>query len=67
MKIGIIGDFNANFKPHTTTNDAIEVLKLLLDFDLIFEWIPTDSIDGRFDNIIKECKAPIPSDIPSFK
>lgn len=57
MKIGIIGDFNQNFRPHVATNEAIEVLRPLLDYDLNYDWIPTDSILSRFDDIIKEFKA----------
>lgn len=57
MKIGIIGDFNQNFRPHTATNEAIEVLRPWLNFDLNYDWIPTDSILSEFDEIIKEYKA----------
>ncbi len=57
MKIGIIGDFNAGFRPHAATNEAIEALKPLLDFELKYDWIPTDMIDSRFDEIVKSYKA----------
>lgn len=57
MKLGIIGDFNASFRPHLATNEAIEVLKPMLNFNLQYDWIPTDSIKDSFDKITNEYKA----------
>lgn len=56
MKLGIIGDFNPSFRPHIATNEAIEILKPLLDFNLQYDWIPTQAINDGFDKIIKEYK-----------
>lgn len=55
MKLGIIGDFNSSCKSHTATNEAIEIIKPTLNFDLIYDWIPTNTINNQFERLTKEC------------
>lgn len=57
VRIGIVGDFNANYHTHVAINAAIEHTRAALGEDVRAEWIPTGSIaqDGpgrtlaRFD------------------
>jgi CTP synthase (UTP-ammonia lyase) len=54
MKLGIIGDYNSSFRPHIATNEVIEMIKPSLDFNLRYDWIPTNTINKHFDSLVKE-------------
>lgn len=41
IKIGIIGDFNPQFKPHLVTNETLEHAAQSLSVSLEMKWIPT--------------------------
>jgi CTP synthase (UTP-ammonia lyase) len=44
VRIGILGDFNSNFRSHHATSDSLQHAAAKLDFELYSEWIPTPSL-----------------------
>lgn len=56
MKLAIIGDFNASFRPHVATNEAIEHSKQKLRLQVEADWVSTDYIIDHFDSIINTYK-----------
>jgi CTP synthase (UTP-ammonia lyase) len=44
VRIGILGDFNADFRSHHATNDALQHAARKLNMDMHSEWIPTPSL-----------------------
>jgi CTP synthase (UTP-ammonia lyase) len=44
VRIGILGDFNADFRSHHATNDALEHAAHKLKIEVQSEWIPTPSL-----------------------
>jgi CTP synthase (UTP-ammonia lyase) len=44
VRIGILGDFNPEFRSHHATNDALQHAAHKLDIELQSEWIPTSSL-----------------------
>ena len=44
MRIGILGDFNAEFRSHLATNDALQHAARKLGTEVESEWIPTPSL-----------------------
>ncbi len=52
MKLAIIGDFNASFRPHVATNEAIEHTKQIMNLQVDTDWISTDDIIDNFKSII---------------
>ena len=44
VHIGILGDFNAEFRSHHATNDALQHAAARLNFKVESEWIPTSSL-----------------------
>jgi CTP synthase (UTP-ammonia lyase) len=52
MKLAIIGDFNASFRPHVATNEAIHHVLNLEKWNLDVDWLPTATIEPDFDSII---------------
>jgi CTP synthase (UTP-ammonia lyase) len=44
VRIGILGDFNPEFRSHHATNDALQHAATKLEFKLDSEWIPTPSV-----------------------
>jgi CTP synthase (UTP-ammonia lyase) len=55
MKIGIIGEFNPTFIPHTATNQAIAHSCKQLDVSIEAEWISTEDANYDFDRIVARC------------
>lgn len=53
-KIGIVGDFNSEFRPHIATNESIEHSRNATELDFEVEWLPTDFIDNNLDRVLKE-------------
>ena len=54
VRIGILGDFNSEFRSHHATPDSLQHAARKLDLKLESEWIPTPSLtgpgaDGGFD------------------
>jgi hypothetical protein len=43
LSLAIIGDFNADFKPHPATNEALSDVAKALDLALEMRWLPTRS------------------------
>ena len=52
MKLAIIGDYNDNFRPHQSTNEAIKHSIEKYNIELDYEWISTDAIESEFEKII---------------
>jgi CTP synthase (UTP-ammonia lyase) len=52
MRLAIIGDFNASYRPHAATNEAIAHAQKKLDLKLVTNWIPTDHVISNFASII---------------
>jgi CTP synthase (UTP-ammonia lyase) len=46
-RIGIIGDFDAEYSIHRTTNAALEAAGRGVEVGLDYEWVATDSIAPR--------------------
>jgi CTP synthase (UTP-ammonia lyase) len=46
VRIGILGDFNADFRSHHATNDALKHAARKLKMEVQGEWIPTPSLDN---------------------
>jgi CTP synthase (UTP-ammonia lyase) len=44
VRIGILGDFNADFRSHHATNDALQHAAHKLDITVASEWVPTPSL-----------------------
>ncbi len=44
VRIGILGDFNPEFRSHHATNDSLQHAAHKLDFELHSEWIPTPEL-----------------------
>lgn len=44
VRIGILGDFNTEFRSHHATNDALQHAATKLNVTLMSEWIPTPSL-----------------------
>jgi CTP synthase (UTP-ammonia lyase) len=53
-RLAIIGDFNAAFRPHVATNEAINHVLHHHKWNLQADWIPTDSIETDFNKIIAD-------------
>jgi CTP synthase (UTP-ammonia lyase) len=51
MKLAIIGDFNASFRPHVATNEAINHVLNYFKWNLDVDWIPTATIESNFERI----------------
>ena len=53
-KLAIIGDFNASFRPHVATNEAINHVLNSFNLDLQADWIPTNTIEPNFNQLITD-------------
>ena len=51
LSLAVIGDFNADFKPHPATNEALTDAANTLDFALTINWLPTRSLIERNDSL----------------
>lgn len=51
VRIGILGDFNPEFRSHHATNDALQHAARKLDMKVESEWVPTTSLTA--DNTAK--------------
>jgi CTP synthase (UTP-ammonia lyase) len=47
LDLAIVGDFNADFRPHPATNQALSDAAHTLAFTLNITWLPTRSLLGR--------------------
>jgi len=56
MELAIIGDYNADFRPHAATNEAIAHSVQKYKIPLHYVWISTDEIETNFENIIATYK-----------
>jgi CTP synthase (UTP-ammonia lyase) len=45
LRVGIIGDFNAQFHSHTATNEALSHAAQALSVTVQCTWLPTPSLD----------------------
>lgn len=52
FKIAIIGEFDPNFRPHVATNEAIEHNRSGIKTPFQYEWISTDDVTTRFQELI---------------
>ena len=46
IRIGIIGDYDPTFPPHTATDAALGHAAAALGLAIAVEWLPTPSLDG---------------------
>ena len=46
LKIGIIGDYNPNFRVHVATDAALSHSAVALDVPIDMAWLPTTSFDA---------------------
>ncbi|MGE5326145.1 MAG: hypothetical protein ACM3NO_03845 [Deltaproteobacteria bacterium] len=47
IKIGILGDFNPEYRSHQTTNTSIDVSAKRLKWDVEVQWLPTPGLLER--------------------
>jgi CTP synthase (UTP-ammonia lyase) len=47
VRIGIIGDFNPEYRSHHATNSALEHAANRLGVDVETVWLPTPALSGR--------------------
>ena len=47
VRIGILGDFNGDFRSHHATNDALQHAARKLHMEVESEWVPTASLAGE--------------------
>ena len=52
IKIGILGEYSPNFKPHTSLNQSLEWLRDTYDFD--YRWITTESVEKQGNAILRQ-------------
>ena len=50
-KIAIVGEYYDTFDPHTSLNKSLEYLKSQYNFE--YEWIDTESVENRNDELLK--------------
>jgi CTP synthase (UTP-ammonia lyase) len=55
VRIGILGDFNPEFRSHHATNDSLQHAAHKLKMKVESEWIPTPSLSGSGTDKILEC------------
>jgi len=53
IRIGILGDFNAEFRSHHATSDSLRHSARNLDLEVESEWIPTSSVSEGGDKILE--------------
>jgi CTP synthase (UTP-ammonia lyase) len=54
VRIGILGDFNPEFRSHQATNDSLQHAARKLEIKVESEWIPTASLTGQGTDKILE-------------
>ena len=47
VRIGILGDFNPDFRSHHATTDSLQHAARKMELTLESEWIPTPSLTGE--------------------
>jgi len=47
LKVGIIGDFDANLRSHIATNEALRHAATVLSVTVDCSWLPTQSLDDE--------------------
>ncbi len=47
VRIGILGDFNTEFRSHHATNDALQHAARKLGLKIDSEWLPTSALNGQ--------------------
>jgi CTP synthase (UTP-ammonia lyase) len=45
IRVGIVGDFDPNFRPHKATDEAIQHAAVAAGFAVEVEWLPTQSLE----------------------
>lgn len=53
MRIGIIGEFDENFRPHVATNEAIEHSRTHIGKDFKVEWVSTVYVEKNLDLVLE--------------
>jgi CTP synthase (UTP-ammonia lyase) len=51
-RIGVLGDYNANYGSHPETNAAIEAAARRAGIDVAYEWVATDTIEKRDPSLL---------------
>jgi CTP synthase (UTP-ammonia lyase) len=51
IRIGIIGDFDANSRSHIATNEAINHSAKALSIALEIAWLPTQPLEAEFSGL----------------
>lgn len=52
MKIAIIGEFNAQFRPHVATNEALEHVRLQTKVDFVVDWVSTETVASKMEEVL---------------
>ena len=52
VRVGIIGDFNPDFRPHTATDEAIGHAAEALEMSADVEWLPTASLEQQTEKTL---------------
>ncbi|TVY01881.1 hypothetical protein [Paenibacillus cremeus] len=53
MKIGIVGDYHADYPSQRATNEALLHSIEKSEREIKFDWIPTSTITEQLDSIVK--------------
>jgi CTP synthase (UTP-ammonia lyase) len=62
VRIGILGDFNADFRSHHATNDALQHAARKLKMEVKSEWLPTQSLTkANAEKILESSDGPHPA------
>ena len=49
LKVGIIGDYDPNFRSHIATDEALRHAAAALSVSVHYSWLPTQSLANGFD------------------
>jgi CTP synthase (UTP-ammonia lyase) len=57
VKIGVVGDYDPNFRPHTATAEALRHAANRLNVEADVEWLPTAPLEQKSDERLREFDA----------
>jgi len=56
-RIGILGDFNSEYRSHHATNSSLQQAAKALGRRVEFDWIPTPQIEGQAQSALSDYDA----------
>ncbi len=52
IRIGILGDFNSEYRSHHATNSSLQHAAKALGREVEFTWIPTSGLEGQAEEAL---------------